>query len=263
VPLTDFQARLGRLLAENRSEYSYLAGGAAILAAPNSQRYSRDLDFFHDSAARVASAFEADETILRNEGCEVEIELSQPGYIRAVVRLGADSTKIEWAQDSTWRFMPVITSPHFGFQLHPVDLATNKVLALAGRDEPRDLLDTLFLHQTLLSLGALVWAAAGKDPGFSPLSLLELLKRRGRIRPEDLQRLDLAKQLDVRQIKTDWTAAMEEAEDFLKARNPEEAGCLYFSRKLKRFVVPDCAQSDDMVPHFGRPGGVLPSFQAD
>jgi hypothetical protein len=34
MPLTGFQAHIGRLLAVNRSEDSYLAGGAAILAAP-------------------------------------------------------------------------------------------------------------------------------------------------------------------------------------------------------------------------------------
>ena len=33
VPLTGFQAELGRLLVVNRTEDSYLAGGAAILAA--------------------------------------------------------------------------------------------------------------------------------------------------------------------------------------------------------------------------------------
>jgi len=263
MPLTAFQARLGRLLATNRSEESYLAGGAAILAAPNSRRYSRDLDYFHDTPARVASAFEADRQLLDVDGCEVEIEISQPGYIRAVVRKSRDATKIEWAQDSTWRFLPVIESEEFGYQLHPVDLATNKVLALAGRDEPRDLLDTLFLHETLLPLGALVWAAVGKDPGYSPLSLLEMLRRRGRIRPEELQRLDLVAPLDVEHVKADWIAALQQAESFAKRRPPGEAGCLYVSPKTGRFVDPDKVPEGDTVPHFGRPGGVLPRLLDD
>ena len=107
MPLTTFQMRLGRLLAANRTEDSYLAGGAAILAAPNSLRFSHDLGYFHDSAARVASAFEADTTSLRADGNSVDIEISQPGYIRAIVSGHGGTTKIEWAQDSTWRFMPV------------------------------------------------------------------------------------------------------------------------------------------------------------
>jgi hypothetical protein len=55
MPLTEYQRTLGRLLAKNRSEDSYLAGGAAILSAPNTKRYSQDLVYFHDSRERVAS----------------------------------------------------------------------------------------------------------------------------------------------------------------------------------------------------------------
>lgn len=257
MPLTEYQSRIGRLLAANRTEDSYLAGGAAILTAPNTHRFSHDLDYFHDSAERVATAFEADRRLLLDEGYDVRAEISQPGYIRAVVSRDPSMTKIEWAQDSTWRFMPVMESVDFGYVLHPVDLATNKVLALAGRDEPRDLLDTLHLHETLLPLGALVWGAVGKDPGFSPRSLLDMLRRRGRLRPEDLTRLDLTTQVDTAQIKESWLDALREAEEFVLGRPPEQIGCLYWSAQERAFVRPT-GDTSDAVPHFGRPGGVLP-----
>ncbi len=258
MPLTGFQSAIGKLLAANRSEDSYLAGGAAILAAPNTRRFSHDLDYFHDSAARVASAWEADRARLTANDYGVELELSQPGYIRAVVSQGVGRTKIEWAQDSTWRFLPVIRSDDFGYQLHPLDLATNKVLALAGRDEPRDLLDTLYLHEHVLALGALVWAAVGKDPGYSPLSLLEMLRRRGRLQPTDLAHLDLAGPVDLQQVKATWLEALAGAERFVRAQPPAEAGCLYWSAARGAFVCPESASTGDAVPHFGRPGGVLP-----
>jgi hypothetical protein len=263
VPLTAFQAGLGRLLAANRSEDSYLAGGAAILAAPNSRRFSRALDYFHDSAERVATAFAADGQLLAGAGCTVTTEISQPGYIRSVVRRGEEATKIEWAQDSTWRFMPVMRSEEFGYQMHPVDLATNKVLALAGRDEARDVVDTLFLHETVLPLGALVWAATGKDPGYSPLSLLEMLRRRGRVRPEELLRLEMVEALDVQRLKAAWNAALTAAEEFAKRHPPDEAGCLYYSMSEQRFVAPERPLPAGVVPHFGRPGGVLPRMLGD
>lgn len=258
MPLTAFQSELGRLLAVNRSEDSYLAGGAAILAAPNTCRFSHDLDYFHDSAARVASAWEADCALLLAHGYGIELEISQPGYLRAVVSRDARRTKIEWAQDSTWRFLPVIRSDEFGYQLHPLDLATNKVLALAGRDEPRDLLDTLHLHGQVLALAALVWGAAGKDPGYSPLSLLEMLRRRGRLQATDLARLDLVSPVDLRETKRTWLAALDEADAFARHRDPAEAGCLYWSPSRRSFVCPRPGEADDAVPHFGRPGGVLP-----
>ncbi len=258
MPLTPFQAKLGRILAINRSEDSYLAGGAAILIAPNTIRYSQDLDYFHDSTARVASAYENDRQTLVQNRYRLEIEIAQPGYIRAVVRFGKQATKVEWAQDSIWRFMPVIRSLAFGYQLHPIDAATNKVLALAGRDEPRDLLDVLYLHETLLPLGPLSWAATGKDPGFSPLSLLELLRRRGKIRQEDLTHLHLTKSLRLEKLKTTWLTALDTAEAFVRRRSPEEAGCLYYAPALQRFVNPECDSSGKTTPHYGCPGGVLP-----
>ena len=60
MPLTEFQRALLATLATAPTDDRYLAGGAAMHFAPNSARYSDELDFFHDSAARVAAAFAAD-----------------------------------------------------------------------------------------------------------------------------------------------------------------------------------------------------------
>lgn len=256
MPLAAHQAALVRLLAANRSFDSYLAGGAAILIEPNTHRFSRVLDYFHDSERRVVEAFDADRELLESHEYHVDVELNQPGYIRAVVRGPDHATKVEWARDSAWRFMPTVRDERAGFLLHPVDLAVNKVLALAGRDEPRDVLDTLYHHRNVLGLGLLCWAACGKDPGFSPLSLLELLRRRGHLRPDDLARLDLAVSVDLRSLKSEWLGALDSVEPFAQSRPSDEIGCLYYSPKLRTFVDP--RTSDDAVPHFGRPGGVVP-----
>lgn len=256
MPLTEYQASLARLLSRNRTFDSYLAGGAAILIEPNTTRFSRDLDYFHDSEERVAEAFAADRALLQEEGYSVDVDLNQPGYIRAIVSKGGNATKVEWARDSAWRFMPTIRDDRVGFMLHPVDLAVNKTLALAGRDEPRDVLDMLHLHKHVLALGALCWAACGKDPGFTPLSLLDLLRRRGRVRSEDLARLDLAAPVDVHLLKREWLGALDSVEGFVTSRRAEEIGCLYYSPSRRGFVDP--RDVHDAVPHFGRPGGVLP-----
>lgn len=256
MPLTEYQAILARLLSRNRTFDSYLAGGAAILIEPNTTRFSRDLDYFHDSEVRVAEAFAADRNSLDASGYSVAVDLNQPGYVRAVVRKGGDATKIEWSRDSAWRFMPTVRDERVGFVLHPVDLAVNKVLALAGRDEPRDLLDVVHLHRHVLVLGALCWAACGKDPGFTPLSLLELLRRRGKIRPEELARLDLVEPVDLPSLKQVWLDALDAVEPFVESRPVEELGCLYYSPSRGAFVDPRGVR--DAVPHFGRPGGVLP-----
>lgn len=259
MPLTPLQAALAELLAVNRTPDSYLAGGSAMHIEPNSKRTSDDLDYFHDSEERVASAFAEDRRLLERAGYAVDVLLQQPGFVRAVVRRAGgnadEATKVEWAHDSAWRFLPTIRSPEAGFVLNPIDLAINKVLALIGRDEPRDYLD---VHEAMkiLPLGALCWAAAGKDPGYTPAMILDLLRRRGKYRPEDFARLDLVEPVNLQELKQRWLAALDDAERFIESRDPDEVGCLYFSRSDGRFVQP--APGDDVVPHYGRPGGVLP-----
>lgn len=260
MPLTDYQAALARLLSENRTFDSYLAGGAAILIEPNTQRFSRDLDYFHDSETRVAEAFDADRTTIEAAGYTIEIALNQPGYVRAIVRKDGEATKVEWARDSAWRFMPTVRDSRVGFILHPVDLAVNKVLALAGREEARDLLDTVHFHRSVLGLGALCWAACGKDPGFTPLSLLELLRRRGHVRPEDVARLDLVEPVDLPTLKREWLAALDSVEPFASSRPADELGCLYYSAAQQAFVDP--RQASDAIVHFGRPGGIVPRIDS-
>lgn len=265
MPLTELQEAAARLLSANRTESSHLAGGAALHLQPNSKRYSNDLDYFHDSPERVATAFAVDRALLEQHGYAVHVDLNQPGYIRATIKKGTGTTSIEWAHDSAWRFLPPIKSEVVGYQLHPIDLAINKLLALAGRDEARDFLDILMIDREVLPLGALCWAAVGKDPGFSPRSLLELLKRRGKYRPEDFERLRLSEPVDLQNLKRQWLQALEDAETFVDAQDPTEIGCLFYDTAKDAFVAPTSNDraGGTVVPHFGRPGGILPSISGE
>ncbi len=85
MPLTEFQRSLLADLATETNDDRYLAGAAAIHFHPNSIRYSDALDFFHDSEAKVAAAFAADRILLERKKYALEIELSQPGFMRATV----------------------------------------------------------------------------------------------------------------------------------------------------------------------------------
>jgi hypothetical protein len=267
MPLTAFQKKvLAELAASEGARERYLAGGAALHFSPNSIRFSDDLDFFHDTVAQVDRAFRADRAILETAGYRIEVGLIIPGFIRAVVSRGEEATRVDWARDSAWRFMPLVRDLLGGFMLHSVDLALNKVLVLAGRDEARDFVDTLFVHRRVLPLAGLCWAAAGKDPGFTPLSLLGLLKRRGRHRAEEIRRLNLAEPFDLQSAKEEWLDALDSAEIFVRERPHEELGCLYYSVAEDGFTLPQSGLSLDeqgLVPHFGTPGGVIPQVVED
>lgn len=262
VPLTDLQRELLALLARSRDSDGYLAGGTALHAASSSSRFSEDLDIFHDSAEAVAKSFARDSAVLEAAGYRIRVRLSQPGFIRAIVEADdQESTRIDWAHDSAWRFMPLVRLDGGGLVLHEIDLAINKALTLAGRDEARDFVDILYAHEHVLPLGALSWAAVAKDPGFTPASLLEQLKRRGRYRPEEIDRIELAAPFDLVYAKAVWRAALSDADKFIRERPHEEVGCLYYSPSRDGFVVPSPGVSlkeQGLVPHFGQSGGVLP-----
>ncbi len=134
----------------------------------------------------------------------IEAPQRQPSHQRAKVSRKGDELRLGYWCDSTFRFFPVLADPDFGYCLHPADFATNKVLALAGRSETRDFLDTLFLHGSYLSLGALCWAACGKDEGFTPWSLVDHAKRNVKFRQEDLDSEHLTKPLRLPDLKEAW-----------------------------------------------------------
>lgn len=229
MPLSDIQRAVLRLLFVNRSPDSHLAGAAAIHSADGSLRFTGDLDLFHDKETAVAESFAKDRTLLEKAGYSLEVLLSQPGFIRARVASRIGKVLIDWAHDSAWRFMPTVEVEEIGHVLHPVDLAVNKVLALAGREEPRDWVDTLYLDREFIPLGALVWAAAGKDPGLNPRMLFELLRRKGKVHQRDLDRLQLGGVVDLATLHLQWRDALDGAEQFIQARPSQEAGHLYLN----------------------------------
>jgi hypothetical protein len=180
-------------------------------------------------------------------------------FRRAVVSKAGQTTKMVWAYDSAFRFFPVQPDPELGFVLHPLDGATNKVLALAGRGEMRDYLDVLFLHRNVLSLGALVWAACGKDSGFTPQFLIEEAQRLAHYPAARLDALLLSQPVDPVACKRQWVQALAEAKSLFLKLPPGEVGCLYLDANHQA-VTPDPASPEfsRLTRHFGSVRGAWP-----
>jgi hypothetical protein len=138
----------------------------------NAPRYSGDIDVFHDREDRVAEAALDDSQTLEAAGYRVSWLRQMPLVYTAEVKQGNDSTRLEWVVDSDFRFFPTMKDETFGYILHPADLAMNKIMAAAGRREVRDLFDLVTIHETILPLGAVIWAAVEKSPGFNPEGLI-------------------------------------------------------------------------------------------
>ena len=260
MPVSAIQARVLKTIASNRSPDSYLAGATVLHRKAGTPRVSEDLDLFHDVADSVARSAEQDAGSLVAAGYEFSWQLRTPVFCRAMVTAGDDRLKLEWAQDSAFRFFPVQKDPRFGYRLHDADAAVNKVLAFAGRNEVRDFVDVLHLDQTYLSLGALAWAGCGKDPGFTPEFLLDHASRHTMHTQADVDRLHLSHPLDVKVLKKQWLDVLMKARELVAALPPEEVGCLYL-RGDRTPVTPDPAAKTfaKLTRHRGCIRGAWPS----
>ncbi len=263
MPLSPFQVEVLRLIACNRSPDSYVAGATVLHREKRTPRYSLDLDLFHDLEESVALCAEADATTLREAGYEVSWLLRTSAFHRAVTRLGAASLRIEWAHDSAFRFYPIQQDDRCGYRLHDADAAINKVLALAGRNEIRDFVDVLHLHDTYLSLGALAWAACGQDPGYTPDFLLEQTARHAAYTETDLHRLALREPLDLGALKRRWLTAMDEARTLVADLPASEVGSLYLdSQGSPATPDPSSAGFRSLTRHWGSVRGAWPTVAA-
>ena len=235
MPLTGLQVNVLRVIQGIRHPGSHVAGSLPLHVSPDSARESRDIDLFHDAVQAMLAANVADCAALESAGFVVVPSRQwSEVFRRARVTHPAEdgSVEIDWAIDAAWRFYPPITDDLLGWRLHDIDLACNKVLALAGRSESRDLVDTLAWAKRI-DLATIVWAACGKDLGFNPLSLLEQMRRSARIDPDQLAVLK-AKSLDPQQIKREWLALAERTETAISTLadcQPEvDVGVLFFDQ---------------------------------
>lgn len=237
MPLSEVQAAILRVLAAHRSPESYVAGGAVLNA--DGPRLSEDIDIFHDREEAAAASAEADAATLAAAGFSVSWLRREPGLFAATVQRDGQSTRLEWARDSDFRFYRAMADERFGYRLHFADVATNKALAAASRREPRDVLDLLHIDAHLLPLGAVIWAAVGKDPGYAPESLIREICRNARYRSDDFADLALAAPVDAARVAQDLKDALRRAETFISRMPAGKEGLLFLSKGVPAQPDPD------------------------
>jgi hypothetical protein len=255
VPLSNIQSEILRLLAAHRNPESYVAG--AVPLNRDGPRYSADIDIFHDREESVATAAEADVGVLEAAKFLVQWQRRDPGLFGVVVERGGESMKLEWLRDSDFRFFPTVRDDVFGCVLHVIDIAVNKVLAAAGRREPRDVIDLLTIHDRHVPLGAVIWAGVAKDPGLSPEGLVAEIRRNARYRADDYADLSLVEPVDAGDIARRLRAALDQAETFVQAMPAGKEGLLFL--KDGRVVQPDPTRLDASTEHAGQRRGHWPS----
>jgi len=269
MSLTVLQTEILRLLAARRraSGESYVAGGVALNTLLSAPRQSRDIDLFHDTETALSASWLGDRDALRAHGAQVDVLRETPTFVEAMVERGGERTIMQWVRDSAYRFFPLVEDERFGLVLHPFDLATNKVLALAGRAEVRDWVDTLACDARLQPLGYLIWSACAKDPGYSPPSLLAAVRRLHYSRVE-VNTLDFGGEPpDAGALGRQWHAALAAAAAICAALPAAELGACVVMKNGELFraaaeEIPSALALGRIAFHGGRIGGAWPEFVA-
>jgi hypothetical protein len=243
VPLSKIQTDILRILASHRGPESYVAGSTPLNR--DAPRYSAAVDIFHDRAERVLRA------------AEVEWLRREPAIRSLLASRNAATTKLEWVADSDYRFFPAMPDDLFGYILHPIDLATNKVAAAYGRREPRDVVDLITAHERILPVGALVWAAVDKAPGLTPEGVINEIRRVARYTEADFRDIVSDTPVDAAATMTRLREILQEADAFVRRMPTEKVGLLFL--KHGRVVQPDPDHLAAYQTHAGQRGGHWPS----
>ncbi len=150
----------------------YLSGGTALSRGYYDHRYSEDLDFFANDAADFElwrdRCFDALRRDAGNEKWRLEIVLREERFGRAFLQ-GSLPLKLEFINDVPFRVGQPWNHPALGPLDTRENILANKISALLGRQEPKDLADIFWLTcRDTLDLLAAIDNAGGKAAGIFP-----------------------------------------------------------------------------------------------
>lgn len=163
----------------------------------------------------------------------------------------------EWVEDCDFRFFPIQPDDLLGYVLHPADLATNKASAVADRRVPRNIVDLVTIHESILPLGAVIAAAVGKFPGTTPEEMLAEIIRHSRFTAAEFQALATDQPIDVRDLHHHIRTMIENAESFITSLPSDAVGVVFLEGD--KAVQPGVTALDKYQRHPGAPRGLWPS----
>lgn len=259
MALSKLQSDILRLLAKNRSDSSYLAGG--LMLNKDWQRRLDDIDIFHDTDEEVTESAKADLAILDAAGFKAHRDFIIYGCVDATISRDSETTIVQWFAETRLRFFPLVKDEQWGARLHQADLAVNKVLAAAGRSKARDIADLVAIGRNYCPLGPLVLAAAGKPPNFSPRRTIDEIRRHALSIPAE----EFAA---VKGLPTEWSAAfirdealrlIEAADHYVMTAPPALTGLLAVNNEGLPIEISDSNRADAIMRQATAEPEVMPA----
>lgn len=201
--LTTLQEELLKLFAETEeSDLFYLTGGTALAGCYLKHRYSRDLDLFTKEEEIIGYMGDRIQNRLKAKSIQTTTIRKLKSFYEILVKKGEEECPIHLALDSPFRFSEP-TERLLGVKIDTIiDIATNKLLTLFGRVEPRDFVDVFFLVKEKFPLDELIEKSKQKDPGLDEYYLAIAFHQAEEL-PDEISRLPLkmVKPLDVKEMK--------------------------------------------------------------
>lgn len=153
----------------------FLTGGAALAAYYLKHRTTDDLDLF----CLEASAFERGPFVLRQvateTGATFAVRQDAPGFKRFTLTTVNEGVVVDLVLETVFQLCETKRNIDGVLVDPPEEIFANKLTALVGRMEERDLVDVYFLERTGLRAEAYLGAALAKDAGATPATLAWLL----------------------------------------------------------------------------------------
>jgi predicted nucleotidyltransferase component of viral defense system len=164
--LYPFQDEVLRLVSGAGTDF-YLTGGTALSRGYLNHRFSDDLDLFVNYDQRFAEWAERIIDAFWREGdWKTDVILREQYFVRALLIREEISLKVEMVNDVASRVGEVRVHGALGRVDSPENILANKLTALIGREEPRDIADVWGLCVRLgLSIHEAIRGAQSKSTG--------------------------------------------------------------------------------------------------
>jgi hypothetical protein len=155
----------------------YLTGGTAASRGYLHHRFSDDLDLFvNDNAAFGLWADRIIQALVAQVTWRTEVQVRDTRFVRLSVTQATTVLKIEMINDVPAHVGTIVQHPVLGRLDSAENILANKITALIGREEPKDLADVWgFCSQRGLSLTTALEDAHGKAAGIFPVDVARVL----------------------------------------------------------------------------------------
>jgi hypothetical protein len=179
--MTSSPSKLTALQAEvldaffQRERGFFLTGGAALAGFHLRHRTTDDLDLFTPQELAIERGRHVLADVAAAVGATLLVRQDAPGFKRLVLTRGSEGVVVDIVKDVGPQ-LHVEKLEHDHIVLDPADeILANKLTALVGRAEERDLVDVMFLERAGYPVDAALPAALAKDGGCTPATLAWLL----------------------------------------------------------------------------------------